>query len=99
MVDDFSDEERVVGIEANVGQRGLLDVAATQLAPGPYDEIRDALLGLDALIDMVVPAEDHADAVFDEHRLERRPQRQGRTVRRAGRVKGMMEHDDLPGFR
>src|SRR5258706_10850878 len=49
-------------------------VALPQLAAGTRHEVRDALLRLDAFIDVVVTGEDHVDAVLDEQRLERHAQ-------------------------
>ena len=64
------------------------EIAAAQLRGAARDEIRDALLRLDALVEVLVAGEDDVDAVLDEQRLElvaqqRRPIRASRPTNRA----------------
>ena len=54
------------------------------------------MLRLDALVDVVVSGEDHADAVLEEHRLQRLPLGQIRAVPSARRVERVVEVGNLP---
>ena len=72
------------------------DVAPTQLAARPVDEVRDALLRLDAFVDVVVAGEHDVDAVLDEQRLEDDAQLDLRAVPAAVRIERMVEVADLP---
>ena len=47
-----------------------VDVARPQLAPRPHDEVRDPLLRLHALVEVVVAGEHDAHVVLHEERLE-----------------------------
>ena len=73
------------------------EVPLAQPATGSGHPVHDAaLLGLDALVDVVVPGERGAHTVLDEERLQDRPRLQRGAVGPARRVQGVMEERDLP---
>ena len=74
----------------------LVEVSLAQLAARADHEVDDAVLRLDALVDVVVSGEDHADAVLEEHRLQHLPLGQIRAVPPARRVERVVEIGDLP---
>src|SRR4029079_4071365 len=74
---DLGDEKRLFhGVGVGGEPRAAIDVALPQLTARSDYEVGDALLRHDALVDVVVAGEHHADAVLQEERLERlaRPQ-------------------------
>ena len=90
--------ERQVGVEALRGDaRAPVDVPRSKLAARPDDEVGDALLGLDPLVEVVVPGEHDAHVVFQEQRLQHVAQAQVGAVPIARRIQGMVEEDNLPG--
>lgn len=52
----------------------FIQVAATELATRAGDEMLDALLGLDALVNVIVTGEGRRYAIADEERLKERAQ-------------------------
>ena len=81
VADDFSGHERQVGIESlRRKARPSVDVARPQLASGPDDKVRDPLLRLNALVEVVVPGEHDAHVVLQEERLEHFAQAEVRAV-------------------
>ena len=94
---DLDDHEVVVAVEASGGHVRGAEVPRAQRATAAGHPVHDpALLGLDALVDVVVPGERGAHAVPDEERLQDRPRFEGRAVGPAGRVQGVVEEGDLP---
>ena len=68
---DLRDQERLLVSNADRREAGAaIDVSLPQLAARSDDEVGDALLRLDPLVDVVVSREDDADAVLEEQRLE-----------------------------
>src|SRR3712207_7897092 len=51
-------------------RRVILRVALPELPAGTRDEVVDALLRLDALVEVLVTGEDDVEAVADEERLD-----------------------------
>src|SRR6185503_13680672 len=92
----FDQHEGVVLVEIGGRQARGVRVAPPQLAARAGDEVGDALLRLDALVDVVVPREDDVDAVLDEQRLERDAERHVGPVTAGVRVERMVEVADLP---
>ena len=78
---DLGGHEGQVGVEAAGGQAGRgIDVAGPQLAAGSDHEVDDALLRLDALVEVVVAGQHDADVVFQEQRLQHLAQAEIRAV-------------------
>ena len=96
---DLHQHERLVLIEAGGGHRRRLQVALAQLPARALDEIGDALLRLDPLVDVLVAREHDADAVPHEQRLEQHAQLDVRAVATAVGVERMVEVGDLPRLR
>ena len=96
---DLDQHEGVVAVEAVRGElRVRTDVAAPQPRRAALDEVVDALLRLDALVEVLVAREHHAHAV-----LRRRAARAARAValravEAARRVERVVEEGDLPGL-
>ena len=86
---DLHDHEVVVAVEPLGGHVRGADVPLAQPATGAGHPVHDAaLLGLDALVDVVVPGEHGAHAVLDEEGLQDRPRFERGAVGLAGRVQG-----------
>ncbi len=78
---DLGREERVIGVESHCGQPALgIDVPPPQLPARSHHEMHDAVLRLDALVEVIVAGEDDGDVVGEEQRLEHRPQIRMRPV-------------------
>ena len=94
---DLHDHEVVVAVEPLGGHVRGAEVPRAQRATATGHPVHDAaLLGLDALVDVVVPGERGAHAVLDEEGLQDRPRLQRGAVGPARRVQGVMEERDLP---
>ena len=94
---DLGGEERVIGVEADLRQAALpVDVAPTELPAGSGDEVDDALLRLDPLVEVIVTGEHDADARLQKQRLEHGRQVGVRSVTLARGVERMVEVRNLP---
>ena len=94
---DLHHHEVVVGVERLGGDVRGAEVPLAQPATGSGHPVHDAaLLGLDALVDVVVPGERGGHAVLDEEGLQDRPRLQRGPVGPARRVQGVVEERDLP---
>ena len=93
---DLDEHEGPVFGEGCGRHRRWRHAAPPQLPAGSFDEVGDALLRLDALVEVLVPGEDDVHAVADQQRLDHRAQLQGGAVSIAVGVERMMEVDDLP---
>src|SRR5437762_814784 len=67
---DLDQHEVIARVEFPGSQIGRFDVAFTQLRRAAGGEVVDALLWLDALVEVFVAAEHGIDAVLQEQRLE-----------------------------
>ena len=68
---NFSGHENLIGIEPlSRNARPSVDVAHSQLAPRPYDKIRDPLLRLNSLVEVIVAVKHYAHIVFYEKRFK-----------------------------
>src|SRR5262249_52430339 len=77
---DLHERERLILVEVRRRHRRWTNVAPAQLAARAVDEVRDASLRLDALIDVVVARVHDVDAVSHEQRLEQHAEIDGRSV-------------------
>src|SRR5215213_7806343 len=94
---DFEDHERHVLVERLRGQgRVVVHVAVAQLAARARDEIVDAFLRLDALVEVLVAGEDYVDAVLQKDRLDDLAQRSVGAVLAARRVRRVVKEGYLP---
>src|SRR5262245_19266930 len=67
---DLDEREGVVLIEVRGGEARWPNVPPAELTARSVDEIRNALLRLDPLVDVVVAREHDVDTVLDEQGLE-----------------------------
>jgi len=86
----------IVLIESFGRQICRADIPATQLAAGSGNEIVDTLLGLDSLVKVVMPGEDHAYAKLHKQRLQHSPELLVGTVTAAGGIERMVEVENFP---
>src|SRR5262245_42504308 len=93
---ELDQHEVVAGVEAFGSEVGPPHVPFAQLRGAARDEVVDALLRLDALVEVLVPGENDIDAVLEKERLEQHPQLHIGSVRAARRVEWVMEEADLP---
>ena len=73
-----------------------MNVAGTQLPACSGDEICDAVLRLQAFIEMFVARQHDADVVLDEQGLQLFAQVERGSMRAARGIQRMMEECDLP---
>src|SRR5687768_3648287 len=83
VADDLHEHERIFAIVAVEGQLRFPQVALPQLSRRANDEVGDAFLRLDALVEVLVSGDHDVDAMFDEHRLEQIALQLGGAVRLA----------------
>ena len=71
---DFDQHERLILVEGHRGHLRPYQISLAQLAARAGNEVGDAVLRFDALVQMVVAREHDVDAVLDQQRLEAQPQ-------------------------
>src|SRR5262249_25101812 len=73
-----------------------VDVAGAHLPAGAGDEILDALLRVDALVNVVVSGDDGVDSVTRQDRFDSGSQAQTGAMFLSRGINGMMKDRDLP---
>ncbi len=95
---NLDDDEGHVLIEGSRPlRRARTEIAAAKLARRAAYEVGDAALWHEALVHVIVAAEDDLHAVLDEERLENSPEIHLRPVAARGGVQRVMEIRNLPG--
>ena len=82
-VDLNGEEHPVLVVPRRREARAWVNVAEGELAPGADHKVRDPMLRLRPLVDMVVPREVDGDVVLEEDWLEQLTQAEFRAVPRA----------------
>src|SRR5688572_14184681 len=85
-----------VGVEAGRGPTRSAQVVDPQRTGRTTREVLDAVLRRDALVEMLVSAQDDIQALSNEDRLERRTEARRRKLVPARGVEGMMKEGNLP---
>lgn len=95
---NFDDDEGQVLIEGSRRlRRTRTEIAAAKLARRTADEVGDAALWRQALVDVIVAAENDLHAVLDKERLENGPKIRLCPVAARGGVQRVMKIRNLPG--
>jgi hypothetical protein len=86
----------IVAVEADLGQRRLVNVAGAERPGAARNEIRDTTLRLDALVELLMARKSDRHAVPEQQRLERGAKPPRRALVASGRVNRPMKNRDLP---